>query len=129
MLWERAGFEWRDDWRVANSGVMNLKALAGTIAHIAYGKPSDQMWVIGVTGTNGKTSCSQWLAQALTGLGRKSAVIGTLGSGFPGALDQAGPNTTPEATLLQPRTRALRARRRAPRSPWRRRRSGSRRDA
>ena len=83
VLWERAGFEWHEDWHVANSGVVSLKTLAGTIAHIAYGKPSEQMWVIGVTGTNGKTSCSLWLARALDMLGSKAAVIGTLGSGFP----------------------------------------------
>jgi murE/murF fusion protein len=100
VLWERTGFEWREDWRVANSGVMGLKALAGTIAHIACGRPSEQMWVVGVTGTNGKTSCSQWLAAALGTLGRKSAVIGTLGSGFPGAFDKSIPNTTPEAITL-----------------------------
>jgi len=100
VLWERAGFEWHDDWQVANSGIMSLKALSGTIAHIAYGKPSDKLWVVGVTGTNGKTSCSQWLAQALSMLGKKSAVIGTLGSGFADALDAASPNTTPEAMAL-----------------------------
>jgi len=100
VLWERTGFEWREDWRVANSGVIGLKALAGTIAHIAYGKPSEQLWVVGVTGTNGKTSCSQWLAAAFGKLGRNSAVIGTLGSGFPGALDKSIPNTTPEAITL-----------------------------
>jgi MurE/MurF fusion protein len=101
VLWERAGFEWHDDWQVANSGVMSLKTLAGTIAHIAYGKPSEQMWVIGVTGTNGKTSCSLWLARALDMLGSKAGVIGTLGSGFPDALGKASPNTTPEATVIQ----------------------------
>ncbi len=100
VLWERAGFEWHDDWHVANSGIMSLKALSGTIAHIAYGKPSEKLWVVGVTGTNGKTSCSQWLAQALGMLGKKSAVIGTLGSGFTDALDHASRNTTPEATSL-----------------------------
>ena len=41
--------------------------------------------MVGVTGTNGKTSCSQWIAQALSAPRRAStAVIGTLGSGFPG---------------------------------------------
>jgi murE/murF fusion protein len=100
ILWERAGFEWHDDWQVANSAVISLKALSGTIAHIAYGKPSEQMWVIGVTGTNGKTSCSLWLARALDMLGSKSAVIGTLGSGFPDALGKTSPNTTPDATVI-----------------------------
>jgi UDP-N-acetylmuramoyl-L-alanyl-D-glutamate--2,6-diaminopimelate ligase len=55
--------------------------------------------VVGVTGTNGKTSCSQWIAQALTRTGRKCAVVGTLGSGFPGALD-ATSHTTPDAVCL-----------------------------
>jgi murE/murF fusion protein len=100
ILWERAGFEWHDGWRVANSGVISLKALSGTIAHIAYGKPSDELWVIGVTGTNGKTSCALWLAQALTALGSMAGVIGTLGSGFPEALGKTGPNTTPDATII-----------------------------
>jgi murE/murF fusion protein len=100
ILWERAGFEWHNDWQVVNTGVISLKALSGTIAHIAYGKPSEQMWVIGVTGTNGKTSCSLWLARALDMLGSKAAVIGTLGSGFPDALGKTGPNTTPDATVI-----------------------------
>ena len=58
------------------------------------------MFMIGVTGTNGKTSVTQWIAQALAALGRKCAVIGTLGNGFPGAL-VPGPNTTPGAAALR----------------------------
>jgi UDP-N-acetylmuramoyl-L-alanyl-D-glutamate--2,6-diaminopimelate ligase len=54
----------------------------------------------GVTGTNGKTSVTQWFAQAMTALGRKCAVVGTLGNGFPGAL-VPGPNTTPGASVLK----------------------------
>lgn len=56
--------------------------------------------MVGVTGTNGKTSVTQWLAQALSSLGRKCAVIGTLGNGFPGSL-VPGPNTTPGAHVLR----------------------------
>ena len=52
-----------------------------------------------MTGTNGKTSCSHWIAQSLSRLGRKTAVIGTIGSGFPGALEPAL-NTTPDAVTL-----------------------------
>ena len=100
VLWERADFTWCDDWQVANSAVTSLQSLAGSIAHMAYGKPSESLWVIGVTGTNGKTSCSQWLARALDLLDAKSAVVGTLGSGFPDALDKSVPNTTPEAITL-----------------------------
>src|SRR6185312_5435158 len=50
----------------------------------------------GVTGTNGKTSCSQWIAAALGRRGTRTAVIGTLGSGYPGHLAPL-PNTTPDA--------------------------------
>jgi len=66
------------------------------------------MWIAGVTGTNGKTSCSHWIAQSLTRLGRKTAVIGTLGSGFPGKLDEKI-NTTPDAISLQAILAELRA--------------------
>jgi len=61
-----------------------------------YGAPSKSLWVVGVTGTNGKTSCSHWLAASFAALGRKTALIGTLGNGFPGALE-ATLNTTPDA--------------------------------
>jgi UDP-N-acetylmuramoyl-L-alanyl-D-glutamate--2,6-diaminopimelate ligase len=47
-----------------------------------WGNPSEALWMIGITGTNGKTSCSHWLASALDGLGRKTATIGTSGNGF-----------------------------------------------
>lgn len=56
--------------------------------------------MIGVTGTNGKTSVTHWIAQALTLRGRKCAIVGTLGNGFPGAL-APGPNTTPGAHVLR----------------------------
>ena len=77
----------------------NLAAQAGEIAHLVYGRPSEQLWLCGVTGTNGKTSVSQWIAQALSALDCKCGVIGTLGSGFPPALE-AGLNTTPDAVTL-----------------------------
>lgn len=56
-------------------------------------------FMVGVTGTNGKTSVTQWIAQALCARGRKCAIVGTLGNGFPGAL-VPGPNTTPGAHVL-----------------------------
>lgn len=57
-------------------------------------------FMVGVTGTNGKTSVTQWIAQALSARGRKCALVGTLGNGFPGAL-VPGPNTTPGAHVLR----------------------------
>ena len=57
-------------------------------------------FMVGVTGTNGKTSVTQWIAQALSARGRKCALVGTLGNGFPDALEP-GPNTTPGAHVLR----------------------------
>src|SRR6185503_9891942 len=96
VLWEQSGFAWRQEWRVPNVAVRELKQRAGSLAHDFYGRPSEKLWVCGVTGTNGKTSCSQWSAAALGERGAKSALIGTLGAGFPGALVEE-PNTTPDA--------------------------------
>ena len=99
VLWEAAGFRWREDWRVPNAAVPDLKRKAGVLAHEFYGRPSEALWVCGVTGTNGKTSCSQWIAAALDAERIKAAVIGTLGAGFPGALGGSA-NTTPDALEL-----------------------------
>ena len=60
-----------------------LKAHTGAIASGFMGRPSERLQVIAVTGTNGKTSTSWWVAQALSSLGRRCGVIGTLGVGEP----------------------------------------------
>ena len=99
VLWERDGYQWNPEWQLPNVAVDSLRSEAGMIANDFYGQPSQRLWMIGVTGTNGKTSCSHWLAQALSALGRKTAIVGTLGSGFPGALS-AAINTTPDPILL-----------------------------
>jgi len=62
--------------------VAGLRELAGEIAASWHGEPAAQVDLIAVTGTNGKTSCSQWIAQGLARGGRRAAVIGTLGSGL-----------------------------------------------
>jgi UDP-N-acetylmuramoyl-L-alanyl-D-glutamate--2,6-diaminopimelate ligase len=56
--------------------------------------------MIGVTGTNGKTSCAHFIARALSQCGRRTAVVGTLGNGFVDALAPSM-NTTPDACELQ----------------------------
>jgi UDP-N-acetylmuramoyl-L-alanyl-D-glutamate--2,6-diaminopimelate ligase len=96
VIWEQEDFQWQPEWKLPNVAVQGLKQHAGVLAHEFYGRPSEALWVCGVTGTNGKTSCSQWIAAALARHGTKAAVIGTLGSGFPGALAPL-PNTTPDA--------------------------------
>jgi UDP-N-acetylmuramoyl-L-alanyl-D-glutamate--2,6-diaminopimelate ligase len=100
-----------DGWVSRDVGalVLPLDSLArdlGALAAAFYGAPSAGLTSIGVTGTNGKTSCSQWIAQALTRAGRRCGVIGTVGSGFPGQLD-AAELTTPDAVSLQRTVRAL----------------------
>lgn len=104
VLWDTDGYAWNRRLRVPNLGISQLRGNAGVIASEIYGKPSARLWTIGVTGTNGKTSCSHWIARALTRARRKCAVVGTLGSGFPGHLD-ALDNTTPDAVTLHSRMR------------------------
>jgi UDP-N-acetylmuramoyl-L-alanyl-D-glutamate--2,6-diaminopimelate ligase len=99
VLWEKRGFEWNPAWRVPNLGVAQLRARAGVIASRVYDCPSARLWMIGVTGTNGKTTCSQWIARALNDCGVRTAVIGTLGYGLRGGLKPLA-NTTPDAVWL-----------------------------
>lgn len=100
VLWEPKGFHWDAAVPLPNLAVPGLREKAGLIAAEVYGHPSRALWTIGITGTNGKTSCSHWLAQALSDCGRQGAVIGTLGNGFPGALTPSA-NTTPDPVSLQ----------------------------
>lgn len=92
-------FVWDSNWHVPRVAVANLRHHAGEVADEFYGHPSQKLWTVGVTGTNGKTSVSQWIAQAFNVLNRKTAVIGTLGNGFIGSLNPTA-NTTPDAILL-----------------------------
>ncbi|TAN53839.1 MAG: UDP-N-acetylmuramoyl-L-alanyl-D-glutamate--2,6-diaminopimelate ligase [Methylococcaceae bacterium] len=78
--------------------VAGLGARLGVIADRFYGQPSRRLAVIGVTGTNGKSSCTHYIAEAL-GDALPCAVMGTLGWGMPGALT-ATANTTPDALTL-----------------------------
>ena len=108
VVWEADGFQWKNEWRIPNLSIPGLKQRAGVLASDFHGRPSEHLWMCGVTGTNGKTSCSQWIAAALGRHGVRTGVLGTLGSGFPGALREAG-NTTPDALELQATLRELRS--------------------
>ena len=102
VLWEVGDdFVWNPEWRVANFSASGLRPLCGPLAHAVFGQPSERLSLIAVTGTNGKTTISQWLGRAHP---RRCAIIGTLGAGFIDALKETG-FTTPEATTL---TRYLR---------------------
>ncbi len=103
VLYDPANFEWKSGWKVPSLAVPNLKTHASQIAGHIYGHPSDALWMTGVTGTNGKTSVAQWIAQGLERAGRKSAVLGTIGNGLVGNNSNLQPsdNTTPDAVALQ----------------------------
>lgn len=81
---------------VPHLAVPGLRPLAGPLAHEVYGHPSQSLSLVAVTGTNGKTTVSQWIAQAHP---QRCAIVGTLGAGFADALVDTG-FTTPEATTL-----------------------------
>ncbi len=83
--------------RVVN--VPRLRTHLGIIANRFYGAPSHRLLIIGVTGTNGKTTCTQLLAQLLDRPDARCGIIGTLGSGFPGAL-APGMHTTPDVVRV-----------------------------
>ena len=100
VVWDNTDFNWPLNSATPHFAVTGLREKVGKIASAFYGEPSQSLWIIGVTGTNGKTSCSHWLAQALHHLQRKTAVIGTLGNGFPEQLSHAI-NTTPDPIVLQ----------------------------
>lgn len=99
VVWEQKDFVWNAEWTIPNIGLANLRQQAGYIADGFYSQPSKSLWMVGITGTNGKTTCSNWIAQAFAALERKTAVIGTLGNGFAGELT-ATLNTTPDPVQL-----------------------------
>lgn len=77
--------------------VADVRAVLGPLAAELWGRPSTGMTVVGVTGTNGKTTTTQLLGAILGAAGRRCAVVGTL----------SGARTTPEAPDLQEQLAAL----------------------
>ncbi|MCG6871538.1 MAG: UDP-N-acetylmuramoyl-L-alanyl-D-glutamate--2,6-diaminopimelate ligase [Gammaproteobacteria bacterium] len=75
--------------------VPQLRERLGTLANRVFDRPSHDLQVIGVTGTNGKTTCVHLLAQALVACGQSCALMGTVGEGFISAL-RPSRNTTPD---------------------------------
>jgi len=94
--------------------VENLPARMAELAARYYANPGQQTRLVGVTGTNGKTSCCQLIAQLLTAFGTPCGVIGTLGYGMSGkplkhdqCVSGTIPGTTPDAISLQRQLAAL----------------------
>jgi UDP-N-acetylmuramoyl-L-alanyl-D-glutamate--2,6-diaminopimelate ligase len=86
--------------------VPHLSREAGAIADRFFGRPSRALKVAGITGTNGKTTCAWLLAQALGRCRRPAGYMGTLGAGFPEALD-ATEHTTSDAVTVHRRLAAM----------------------
>jgi len=99
VFWEANKFVWESRWNVPQVPIEGLREKLGAIADAVYGHPSRALSVVGVTGTNGKTTCSHWIAQSAEACGRRSAVVGTLGVGKVGAL-AASPQTTPDVCVV-----------------------------
>jgi len=90
------------------AAVPGLKDLVGRIADRFFNWPSSQLRIIGITGTNGKTTCAYLLAQCLEKLGSQAAYMGTIGWGRTVSL--AAPTlTTPDAVTLHRQLAQLRA--------------------
>ncbi len=81
-------------------GIEGLDRANGEIVSRFYGEPGKALKIIGVTGTDGKTSVTHLLTQALGRLGKSTASIGTLGYGIGNEL-QPTTHTTPDTVTLQ----------------------------
>ncbi|MCE2680242.1 MAG: UDP-N-acetylmuramoyl-L-alanyl-D-glutamate--2,6-diaminopimelate ligase [Burkholderiales bacterium] len=81
--------------------VEDLKSYAGQIAAQLLGNQQAALPLIAVTGTNGKTSVTRWVAQCLDALHQRCAVVGTLGAGFVDEVAEVTGLTTPDAVTLQ----------------------------
>ena len=104
---------WNEHVSASSAGVLptlpvnGLRGALGFLAAEFYRRPSEHLLSIGVTGTNGKTSSTQWIAQLLTRAGRRCAVIGTIGVGFADEPLTETSLTTPDPASLQREVRAL----------------------
>ena len=98
-----SGEQWQGTQIIRNVAVISIDNLSARISEIAsryFERPSSKLSVIGITGTNGKTSCSQFIAQTLSALNYSCGVIGTLGYGTYGNLLETQ-LTTPDAVFTQ----------------------------
>lgn len=98
------------DCGVPSFDIAGLSAHVGGIAARFFDHPSARLQSVGITGTNGKTTCAYLIAQALDLLGRRCALMTTLGTGFIGEM-QPSPLTTADALATQRALSELLARR------------------
>ncbi|WP_245923045.1 UDP-N-acetylmuramoyl-L-alanyl-D-glutamate--2,6-diaminopimelate ligase [Leucothrix arctica] len=99
IIWEFNEFVEVPELTIPVIAIKDLPASLGGIAARLYDYPSQQLQIVGITGTDGKTSVSHFLAQAMNACGGSCAVIGTLGIGNPNALEKAT-HTTPDVITV-----------------------------
>lgn len=95
--------QWHSDQECQGVPVIVVEGLPKKVSALAanfYDKPSERLPVIGITGTNGKTSCTQFISQLSTAMADSCATIGTLGAGVGDELDESV-NTTPDPVTIQ----------------------------
>jgi UDP-N-acetylmuramoyl-L-alanyl-D-glutamate--2,6-diaminopimelate ligase len=88
------------DSDISGWSVQDPRQVMGYVADIVYNHPTHHMHVVGVTGTNGKTSTTHIIAHLAKGLFQQTGIIGTLGA-FASGVSVPGQRTTPEAPDLQ----------------------------
>lgn len=96
------------DITVPYAQVKNLSKILGYVGHHWYREPSHALTVIAVTGTNGKTTCVNWIAEALNFQGTPCGTIGTLGVIRPDGSNLGGELTTPDVLTMHRSLAALR---------------------
>jgi UDP-N-acetylmuramoyl-L-alanyl-D-glutamate--2,6-diaminopimelate ligase len=79
--------------------VSDARAALGPVSHAIYGEPTRALTTVGITGTNGKTTTSWLLDEALTKLGASPSLVGTIETRGPG-IRETSTHTTPEADDL-----------------------------
>ena len=84
VVYEASGAE-IGELQVPALGVENLRHVVAPLAAEVYGNPSRQLWLAGVTGTNGKTTTSWLIASILEAAGYRAGLTSTIANGDPSA--------------------------------------------
>ena len=104
IIYDKKKCVWNKSKKIKSIGISNLKEKLGLILSLFYKNHKRKIKIIGVTGTNGKTSVTHFLAESLNALGKKVGLIGTIGSGIFPKLKPSS-LTTPNPFTLQKKIR------------------------
>ncbi|MGB5258162.1 MAG: UDP-N-acetylmuramoyl-L-alanyl-D-glutamate--2,6-diaminopimelate ligase [Woeseiaceae bacterium] len=99
VVYDRSTATSTEDSGLPMIGVDRLGEKLGEIANRFYARPSEALRVIGVTGTNGKTTVAWLIAQCAQLLGKRCGYIGTLGHGIDEIEGDTGMTTPPAIEL------------------------------